>query len=74
MKKSLKTLAKELELSSPYEYYNYCIDSHINGNFSQCRELFSDMSKEDQKGLIRYIESGEYSDSPVIKKFYFDLL
>jgi hypothetical protein len=70
-KKTVLNLAKGLDFTTESEYFDYCVDSHINGNFPQCRELFKDMKKEDQKRLLRHIENnyhgGEYA-------FYFNLL
>lgn len=69
-KKNLKTLAKELDFQSEYEYFEYCIDSYINGNFEQCKRLFSEMEKEDQKTLVTM--AAVYSKE--IGDFYFSLL
>jgi catalase len=75
MKKKLITLAKELDFNSETEYYDYCIDSHYNGNFSQCRKLFNDMSKENQKELLEWIKfcQGSINDNEAYQ-FYFNLL
>ena len=51
----LITLAKKLDFNTETEYFDYCINSYINGNFTQCRKLFSDMTKKDRKRLIEYI-------------------
>ena len=53
--KSLKTLCKEYEFENGYEYFDYIIESLINGNLTQCRELFNDLREADKKGCIRYI-------------------
>lgn len=69
MKKKLITLAKELDFNTEQAYFDYLIDSHINGNFSQCRNLFSEMRQSDQKSFLYYCKG--------LKKvfdFYFDLL
>lgn len=66
--KKLITLAKELDFNTSIEYFDYCIDSHINGNLGQCKNLFKAMKKEDKKELIQYIDNTE------IKNFYFNLL
>ncbi len=71
MKKKLITLAKQLDFSTETEYFDYCIDSHINGNFSQGKRLFLEMKKEDQKQFIRHcLEYG----SENIYNYYLDLL
>ena len=75
MKKSLAKLAKELDFELSTEYFDYCLTSYINGNFSQCGKLFKAMRKDDQKGLIRYIESERGSgDYLKVRDFYFSLL
>lgn len=66
----LINLAKKLDFSTEYEYFDYCIDSHINGNFSQCEKLFKAMTKKDRKRLIDFIPE----ELKEIKNFYFKLL
>ena len=76
MAKKLITLAKELDFQTEAEFFDYCIDSHINGNFSQCKELFKSMSKADQKELLLHIERNfvtGFSDKEIYN-FYFNLL
>lgn len=68
-KKKLLSLAKELDFSDEFEYFDYLCDSHINGNFSQCRKLFSEMKKEDQKKFLKYIKN-----EVEIFNFYFELI
>jgi hypothetical protein len=69
---TLKTLAKRLDFTSEDQYLDYLIDSHINGNFSQCRKLFADMSKADKKGFLKYmLDTNTEAD---IYNFYFELL
>ncbi len=64
-------LAKKLDFETEEQYFDYCIDSHINGNFSQCERLFKDMTKQDKKRLISYLQETSHKD---IEKFYFNLL
>ena len=72
MKKKLITLAKEMDFNTESEYFDYLIECHINGSFLQCKRLFAEMRKEDQKALITYID--EYSTEKAIRNFYFNLL
>lgn len=45
MKKDAETLAKEYEVGdSPSDYYNYIVDSMINGNRAQVKALFLQMT------------------------------
>jgi adenine C2-methylase RlmN of 23S rRNA A2503 and tRNA A37 len=39
-----------------YDYFEYLIDSHINGQFSQCKELFKKLSKDQKREFINYPE------------------
>ena len=64
--KKLITLAKELDFTTEIEYFDYCIDSHINGNLIQCEDLFEAMKKQDRLALIKYIDNSE------IRNFYID--
>ena len=72
MKKTIKTLAKELNFNSTSDYYYYLIECHINGNFSSCEKLFNEMKKADQKDFIMYLNDNE--DLKGIRNFYFNLL
>lgn len=69
----LITLARRLDFTSETEYFDYCINSWFNGQLDQCRNLFSDMTKKDRKGLIRYIQVC-YDHKHEVETFYFNLL
>ena len=69
----LLNLAKKLDFTEDFEYYNYCIDSYFNGNFKQCKKLFEDMEKKDKKGLLDYI-SQSYNCRHEVYNFYFAIL
>jgi hypothetical protein len=71
--RKLITLAKSLDFKTEADYYDYCINSWFNGNFSQCKKLFNNMSKIDKKGLITYIQ-GCYDYKHEVELFYFNLL
>jgi hypothetical protein len=75
----LLTLAKKLDFTIEIEYFDYCINSYFNGNFSQCEELFKDMSKQDKKGLLNYIKTSyncqeNYINVLEVYSFYFNLI
>ena len=73
--KALIKLAKELDFNNELEYFDYCIDSHINGNFTQCKRLFKDMKKEDRKLFISYLNGqAQYNGLLPTRNFYFELL
>ena len=48
MKKYAETLAKELEFKTAEDYFNYIVESLINGQRQQVRDLFNAMRKYDQ--------------------------
>ena len=75
MTKPIKTLYKALDFNSEIEYYDYLINSHQNGNFSQCRKLFTDMQVKDRKSFLVYL-SGCYDNHEQNEtyKYYFNLL
>ena len=53
MKQRAGTLAKEYELGKNAEdFYQYIVDSLINGNRQQVRNLFNEMHKDDQQNFL----------------------
>lgn len=71
----LIALAKNLDFNTETEYFDYCINSYENGNKSQCKKLFNDMTKADRKRLIEYIaECYDHPESKYVYNFYFSLL
>jgi len=75
MKKALKTLAKELDFSNETEYFDYMIDSHINGNIKQCKDLFNDMRQADRKAFVSYLNGqAQFNGLLETRNFYFNLL
>ena len=71
MKKKLIILAKEMDFKEVEEYFDYLIECHINGSFTSCKRLFSEMKKEDQKQFVRYIPM---HGSERVYNFYFSRL
>ncbi len=71
----LLTLAKKLDFTTELQYFDYCLDSYINGNFTQCRELFKAMNREDKKGLIDYLKDRDINSvDNECREFYISLL
>lgn len=69
--KTIKQLAKQLDFSTEYEMYEYFITSYMNGNFSQCRRLFSELTKQAKKSVLAYLlDEGMNQEY----KFYFEIL
>lgn len=67
------TLAKKLDFTTETEYFDYCINSWFNGQFSQCKNLFNSMKSDGKKELLNYI-SGCYDYQHEVYNFYFNLL
>lgn len=56
MRKALKTLAQELDFNTEDGYKDYIIQSYINGNLTQVKQLFKEMRDKDRKDfLINYL-------------------
>lgn len=68
----LLNLAKSYDFETETDYFDYLINSHINGNFTQCKDLFKKLTKDQKKQALNYI-SGCYDDK-TIYNFYFNLL
>lgn len=66
MKDSLNRIMQRnlnaLEFSTTAEYYQYCVDSYINGQFKQCNTLFNQMPNENKHQLIEYIRDNVGND------------
>lgn len=54
-KSNLTKLAKALDFQNESDYFNYCVESYYNGNFTQSKKLFNNMSRSDKHGLIEYL-------------------
>ena len=71
----LLTLAKKLDFTQEFEYFDYCLDSYTKGNFSQCEKLFKAMTKEGKKRLINYLkETYPYTEGVKCREFFINLL
>ena len=71
-KDKLQKLAESLDFRTKEEYFDYCITSYINGNFSQCKRLFKDLTPKGRKALCIHIS--EQGSEKEIYNFYFNLL
>jgi len=72
----LLQLAKKLDFQTEGEYYDYCIESYLNGNFGQSKDLFNAMGRKDKKGLLLFILGYNLlpKDCKDLYNFYFNLL
>ena len=46
---------KNYEFKTIEDYFNYIIDSKINGNFSQVKDLFNKLNKEQKSLCLKYL-------------------
>lgn len=73
--KSIIKLAKELDFKTEIEYFDYLIESHVNGNFTQCKNLFKEIGKEDKKVFLNYLNGqAQHNGQLEVRNFYFDLI
>lgn len=66
--RKMMSLVHSLDFENIEQYFDYCAESHINGNFSQCRRLFKDMPKYYRHELINYLRDNVGGDE--IHNFY----
>jgi hypothetical protein len=64
--------AKRLDFNTETEFFDYLIDSHINGQPTQCRELFAELKRKDRKNAVQFIAKNYSNES--IYNFYFNQL
>lgn len=69
--KTIKQLARSLDFTTDFEMYEYFISCHVNGNFTSCRSLFSELTKQAKKDVLAYLLDGGFINEYV---FYFELL
>jgi hypothetical protein len=55
-----KQYIKDLEFKNIEDIFNYIVDSEINGNFMQFKELINKLSKEQFKEFLFYIDGFQY--------------
>lgn len=41
------------------DYFNYIVDSQINGNFSQVKELFKKLTNEQKNEFFKFLKDNE---------------
>jgi nucleoid-associated protein YejK len=65
MKKFAETLAREYEREDKADFFEYIVESLINGQRQQVRNLFNEMKKDSQREFLNdYLESdGGYQES-----------
>ena len=75
-KRFAEDLAKDYDFESKEQYFEYIVDSLINGNRSQVRELFNQMHADDKEHFLTdwLPNVGINSSSKVYDKINFHLL
>ena len=65
MRKFAETLAREHDFTTKDEYFNYIVESLVNGQRQQVRDLFNKMKGCDQQDfLINYLsDNGGFGQS-----------
>ena len=58
---------QSLDFKTIEEYFEYIVDSKINGNYNQANELFNDLSKTQKKDFIDWLQMMEYSSEDIIE-------
>jgi hypothetical protein len=66
--KALKTLIKAYGFTTDSEYFEYCINSYLNGNKQQAKELFKQMKLEDKRSFL--LSFTEFYDNPSQQESY----
>lgn len=75
MKAKTKTtikLAEDIDFSTVDQLFEYMVETYINGQFTPCKNLFFELTKECRKSFLIWCNVNEI-DSKVYN-FYFNLL
>lgn len=70
-KKTIKQLARSLDFTTVFEIYEYFITCYVNGQFSQCRRLFGELTKQAKKDVLSFLIKEGFTRE---YNFYFELL
>lgn len=65
-----KTL-NDYSFKNLFDYFNYIIDSEINGNYNQVKDLFKRLDSEQKKDFINYLIENNISNKDNILKRLF---
>jgi hypothetical protein len=53
-----KQTLKTYDYANVEDYFDYIVESHVNGQFAQVRELFGTLSKNQKAELLAYLQDG----------------
>jgi hypothetical protein len=70
----MKKLLKSYNFTSDQDYYQMVYESKVNGNFSQAKEQFKAMPKENRKDCVKYIFALHDNELNDTTEWFFDLL
>lgn len=71
-KKTVETLAKELDFNNSTEYFDYILESVINGQRKQARDLIEAMRKGAKKTALVYFYDFSGDDVQEVKDMLID--
>lgn len=64
---------KSYEFNSTIDYYDYIIDSHINGQPQQVKQLYKDMSPKQRQEFILYLTyDSNYKEAGKLHRYISD--
>ena len=58
----------ENEFQTMEEYYEYILESEINGQRGQVKDFIADLSKQQKKDALRYFEGRAGDDLDIIRE------
>jgi len=61
-----KKYIKQLEFKTIEDLFNYIVESEINGNYSQCKELLNKLSSSQFKDYLNYLK--DFNDNVQVEK------
>lgn len=64
----MENLLLALDFTTDEQYYNYLVESYLNGQYTQCHTLYEDMPKKNQAAFKAYLDSNV--ENPIIKKYF----
>lgn len=71
--RTLKSMARNLELQNESEAADYIIQSYLNGQIKQARSLYIGLNKEQRNVAVEYIRDAGYdykTMSDAVMSFY----
>ena len=57
-----KKCLKDYEFKTIEDYYSYIVDSKINGNHSQVKDLYKKLSIDQRRAFVNWLVYNDFSD------------